>query len=43
MGDAGAAQSVEERLQDQRRRMRRYGRAMMVVGRVIVILGVWLK
>ena len=41
-GDERTARQVEERLQDQRRRMTRYGRAMMVVGGVIVVLSVLL-
>ena len=42
-GDERTARGVEERLQDQRRRMSRYGRAMMIVGVVVFVLSVLLK
>ena len=42
-GDEAAARRAEERLQDQQQRLIRYGRAMMVVGAVIVALSVFLK
>lgn len=42
-GDEAAAASAEARIRDQQERMVRYGRAMMVVGVVVVVLSVFLK
>ena len=42
-GDEAAARRAEARLSDQHERLTRYGRAMMVVGAVIVALSVFLK
>jgi hypothetical protein len=43
VGDERTARHAEERLQDQRRRLMRYGRAMMVVGVVTVVLSALLS
>jgi hypothetical protein len=43
IGDERTARQAEERLRDQRRRLMRYGRAMMVVGVVVVVLSALLK
>ncbi len=42
-GDDAAARQAEERLRDQQMRLTRYGRAMMIIGVVIVALSVLLK
>jgi hypothetical protein len=43
MGDEPTARHAEERVQDHRRRLMRYGRAMMFAGAAIVVLSVLLK
>jgi hypothetical protein len=42
-GDEVAARRAEERIRDQQERLMRYGRAMMIVGAVIVALSLLLK
>jgi hypothetical protein len=42
-GDEAAARRVEERAEDDMRRLMRYGRAMMVAGVVLFLLSVWLQ
>jgi hypothetical protein len=42
-GDEVAARRAEERIRDQQERLIRYGRAMMIVGAVIVALSLLLK
>lgn len=37
-GDEAAARRAENRLRDERRRLVRYGQAMMIVGALIVVL-----
>ena len=42
-GDEAAARRAEEQAEDHMRRLKRYGRAMMVAGVVLFLLGVWLQ
>jgi hypothetical protein len=42
-GDEAAARRAEQRAEDHRRRLTRYGRAMMVVGGVLFLLSVLLR
>jgi hypothetical protein len=42
-GDEASARRAEERAEDHMRRLTRYGRAMMVAGVVLFLLGVWLQ
>ena len=42
-GDEASARRSEERAEDYMRRLTRYGRAMMVAGVVLFLLGVWLQ
>jgi hypothetical protein len=42
-GDEVGARRAEERIRDQQERLTRYGRAMMIVGAVIVALSLLLK
>jgi hypothetical protein len=42
-GDEAAARRAEEQAEDHMRRLKRYGRAMMVAGVVLFLLSVWLQ